>query len=189
MSRSSITFLDFIFLLLIGVSILWVISFILINPPAKKADIDSTDKYMIVLTWDNTSDSDVDMHLLTPYGPVGYNRRQNTLAYQDKDDLGIKTDAGGKNINKEVIFIKRREVGMYVVNVHMYSKKNYGPENIEVAFYQIKPVHMLLYNKKIPEGLEAGQETTAFVFTIRDVEPFLDFDDTSQIPFITESNQ
>lgn len=183
-SRYVISLLDVLFMVLMAITIMFVMSLILINPPAKKADIDSEDTYMVVLEWDRTSASDIDLHLLTPYGKVGFNNRQNQIAYQDRDDLGKKSDEKDVNINKEVIYIKKRKSGFYVANVHVYSKRNAGPENIEVSFYQIKPVHMLLFTKKIPNGLNAGQEYTAFTFTIQDEEPYISFDDTVQVPFI-----
>ena len=64
--KSSIGFTDMLFNLLVGFVFLFVIAFILINPPVKKSDAPKKAEYIITLEWEDDSHDDVDLWVKEP---------------------------------------------------------------------------------------------------------------------------
>ena len=63
---SSTAFIDLLFNIVIGVAFLFILAFLLINPVAKKQDIESKADYLIILTWDVESQDDIDLWVRDP---------------------------------------------------------------------------------------------------------------------------
>ena len=60
------SFLDLLFNTLVGFVLLFIISFLLINPSLKKADIKTKAEFVITVTWSDNSHDDVDTWLQDP---------------------------------------------------------------------------------------------------------------------------
>lgn len=127
---SSIAFNDMLFNLVVGFVFLFVVAFILINPPTKKNDIPTKAEYLFVIEWDPEAKDDIDLWVRDPNGvTVSFTRKEGGLLNLEKDDLGSSNDTY-TNPNGEVSVIKiNREVttmrgiipGTYTVFAHVYN--------------------------------------------------------------------
>ncbi len=148
------TFLDLLFNMLLGITALFFIAFMMINPVDKKnKDIESKAEFIITVTWDSDSPDDVDTYLEDPLGNIlYYQAREVGVMHLDRDDLGSRNDEvilrNGKRLyvkdNREVVTIRGIVPGEYVLNVHMYTK--YGnngeeskPTKVKVTVDKINP--------------------------------------------------
>jgi hypothetical protein len=123
---------DLLFNLLIGFVFLFVVAFLLINPPTKKSDAPKKAEYLIVIEWDKDANHDVDLWVKDPTGVVvSFTNKMGGLLNLEKDDLGWQNDKwiqpNGSEviipINREVITIRGIVPGEYKVAAHVYSKK------------------------------------------------------------------
>ena len=123
---------DLLFNLLIGFVFLFVVAFLLINPPTKKSDAPKKAEYLIVIEWDKDANHDVDLWVKDPTGVVvSFTNKMGGLLNLEKDDLGWQNDKwmqpNGNEviipINREVITIRGIVPGEYQVAAHIYSKK------------------------------------------------------------------
>ena len=84
---SNLAFVDLLFNLLVGFTCLFVIAFLLINPIAKSGVVDPPIVLMIEMTWEDTSDTDIDLYLRGPDGAIiYYASRDNGYATLKRDD-------------------------------------------------------------------------------------------------------
>ena len=126
-AKSSTAFQDLLFLLLSGVTILWVLSFLLINPIAKQHDIESPAEFILTMEWDSQSNDDLDLWLRQPDGTIiSFRNKDTTLAHLERDDLGMVNDCTSRFedgvvvrtcifLNREVITIRGIQAGEYQV--------------------------------------------------------------------------
>jgi len=123
---------DLLFNLLIGFVFLFVVAFLLINPPTKKSDAPKKAEYLIIIEWDKDANDDVDLWVKDPMGNiVSFTNKMGGLLNLEKDDLGWQNDKwlqpNGTEvvipINREVITIRGIVPGKYQVAAHIYSKK------------------------------------------------------------------
>ena len=128
--KSSTAFQDLLFLLLSGVTILWVLSFLLINPVAKQADIVTPAQFMITMDWTKNSADDLDLWLRTPLGQIIYfGGKDRGGANLERDDLGLVNDCyrypnGMEDcilVNREVIMLRGLQEGEYQLKFVVYS--------------------------------------------------------------------
>ena len=142
--KSSTAFQDLLFLLLSGVTILWVLSFLLINPVAKQADIITPAQIMITMDWGKNSEDDIDLWLRTPNGNIIYfGSKDKGGANLERDDLGIVSDCIQRPnftkeciyVNREVIMLRGLQVGEYQLKFVVYANRLDGlgnPVTIEI---------------------------------------------------------
>ena len=167
---SSLAFIDILFNMLIGFVGLFVLAFLLINVPTEESNIKPKAEYLIITTWRDNSNNDVDTWVRTPSGTLFFRRRQVGFAHLDKDDLGNANDtvylADGNRltvpINREVVALRGFEKGEYIVNVHLYSASDEVPENVTVELLKVNP-HAVLYRKDIKLH-DVNEEATAVRF-------------------------
>ena len=123
---------DLLFNLLVGFVFLFVVAFLLINPPTKKSDAPKKAEYIIVIEWDPEANDDIDLWVKDPMGNiVSFTNKMGGLLNLEKDDLGWQNDKwlqpNGKEvvipINREVITIRGIVPGKYQIASHIYSKK------------------------------------------------------------------
>ena len=131
--KSGTAFQDMLFLMLSGVTVLWVLSFLLINPVAKQNDIMTPAEYIITMEWQPSSDDDLDLWLRTPNGAViGFFNKDQDGANLERDDLGLVNDcfrlgaAQGMDdscvrINREVITLRGLIPGEYQLKFVVYN--------------------------------------------------------------------
>lgn len=135
---------DLLFNLLVGFVFLFVIAFLLINPPTKKEDAPKKAEYLIIIEWDESSNDDVDLWVRGPDGTtVSFTGKTGGLLNLEKDDLGSANDRWRKPngevviipINREVVTMRGIMPGRYQVAAHIYSRKTWvsDPETGKVT--------------------------------------------------------
>jgi len=154
--KSNLAFVDLLFNVLLGFVFLFLIAFILINPIAKKADIDMLAQYMIVMSWPGSSDNDIDMWVMDPNGNrVGFFQREIGFMNLDRDDLGSTTDLAEVDgelqkveINREVVSLRGIVPGEYYVTVHLYTKREEEPTPVKVEVIRVTPYEIVYSQEK-----------------------------------------
>jgi len=169
------SFLDLLFNTLVGFVLLFIIAFLLINPSIKKADIKTKAEFVITVTWSDNSQDDVDTWLQDPAGNVLHFRQKDVgLAHLDRDDLGKINDTitldDGRRVeyahNQELTTIRGFLTGEWVLNVHMYNKRDANPTLVEVRIDKLNPTVQTLFYKKIVMKSKWEEVTvTRFVMT------------------------
>lgn len=186
-------FIDLLFIMLLGFVSLFILSFIQINPIAKKEDIESIDDFMIVLEWDDKDESDYDLWLRTPNSEViGFVNKNGVVAYLDRDDLGKANDtitlANGNQLvlenNREVIFIRNAIKGKYFINVHAYFKRDDLSDSLRIKVIDVKS-GLVIFHKKI-KGIEKNEEKIVGSFYINEKKRIIDSNDEG-FQFVTRS--
>ena len=184
--NTNLAFVDLLFNLSVGLTCLFVMAFILINPIAK-AEITEPPVIMLVeLEWSDASDRDIDLHMRGPDGvTVSYRFKDATYMVLERDDTGLKKDTfelNGEEIaihrNYEVISITALPPGEYVVNIHYYNKSG-DPEDATVSITQIKP-YKPVYTKTVT--LTPNGETTILSFVVDDQKTIYDMNTNLHIP-------
>jgi len=147
--KSSTAFQDLLFNMLLGFVFLFMVALLLINPTAKKADVPKKAEYLITITWDDHSSTDVDLWVRSPSGKVASFMQKNAgLLHLERDDLGIQNDrvmdhAGNEvvvKINEETVTLRGIESGEYEVMAHIYRTPLAGAYgDITIKVMQINP--------------------------------------------------
>ena len=169
------SFLDLLFNTLVGFVFLFIIAFLLINPSIKKADIKTKAEFVITVTWSDDSQDDVDTWLQDPAGNVLHFRQRDVgLAHLDRDDLGKLNDTitldDGRRVeyphNQELTTIRGFLTGEWVLNVHMYNKRDANPILVEVRIDKLNPkVETVFYKKIVMKSRWEEITVTRFVMT------------------------
>jgi hypothetical protein len=167
--------LDLLFNTLVGFVFLFIIAFLLINPSLKKADIKTKAEFVITVTWSDYSQDDVDTWLQDPAGNVLHFRQRDVgLAHLDRDDLGKLNDTitldDGRRVeyphNQELTTIRGFLTGEWVLNVHMYNKRDANPILVEVRIDKLNPkVETVFYKKIVMKSRWEEITVTRFVMT------------------------
>jgi len=168
---SSTSFLDLLFNLLVGVVFLFVVAFLLISAD-KKASIETKAEFVITLTWDKKSKSDVDIWVEDPLGNIVFFRnKEKGMVHLDRDDLGVLNDEiilpNGDVINyefnQEILTIRGFVPGEWTVNVHLYKKREAKPIKVKVEMIRLNPIVKTIMLKTFLL-MEDGQEVTVTRF-------------------------
>jgi hypothetical protein len=159
----------------VGFVFLFIISFLLINPSIKKADIKTKAEFVITVTWNDSSRDDVDTWLQDPFGNVLHFKQKDVgLAHLDRDDLGQINDTiildDGRRIkylhNQELTTIRGFLTGEWVLNVHMYNKRDPNPTLVEVRIDKLNPkVETIFYKEIVMRNRWEEITVTRFVMT------------------------
>lgn len=165
-------FLDLLFNTLLCFAALFVLSFILINPSKKENNIKAKADFMITVTWNKDLDDDVDTYVEDPVGNlVAFMRREEGLMHLDRDDLGHRNDTINTpngpieyKDNREIVTLRGFVPGEYVVNVHMYMKREIAPTEVTIVLEKLNP-YMIIMAKNVILTT-SGQEDTAFRFVV-----------------------
>ena len=192
--NSNLAFIDLLFNLILGFVFLFIVSFLMINEPDKKSEVEQKAEYMIVLDWDHSKDIDMDLWVQTPNGKVGFINPDEGSVFLDKDDLGFRNDTYSLEngelktvpINREIINIRAFEAGEYIVNAHLYGgrfisgtstssgSKSAGVIgnklteylNVKLNIYKLNPYSVVYSGEKIFTTIR--EEKTFTRFTIQD---------------------
>ena len=130
---SPTAFTDLLFNIVMGVAFMFMLAFLLINPVAKKKDIESKADYLIMLTWDPKSYNDIDLWMRDPVGNLmSFRNKDSGLMHLDRDDLGSRNDkiklpdgtVKVVSFNREIAALRGTIEGWYVVNTHNYRKRD-----------------------------------------------------------------
>jgi hypothetical protein len=156
--KSTIAFVDLLFNILVGFVFLFLVAFLLINPVAKKADIEKKAEFLITMSWPHSSPQDIDLWVMDPQkNKVGFSSKETGLMHLDRDDLGWGNDTvrtGNKltilKQNIENITIRGILPGDYYVSVHFYSRNQILKEKlpVRVKIEKINPYSILYEETK-----------------------------------------
>jgi hypothetical protein len=170
-------------------------AFILINPIAKKSNVEIVAEYIVKITWPTDSPDDIDLWMRDPLGNyVGFKSKDVGLMSLNRDDLGTSNDTvydpKGKPIkvfrNEEMVTIRGIVPGEYIVNVHYYNKKiavekngenNYVPMPIQVQIEKINPYNVVFAKEVFLD--RKGHEITVTRFTVNEDGSVTDFNTLS----------
>jgi len=182
---SNKSFLDLLFNTLVGFVLLFTFSFLLIAPISKK-DIKVKAEFIITMTWQSDSSDDVDVWLEDPLGNIlFFKQKEIGLMHLDKDDLGHQNDTvtmpNGEvvtiKINQEVVTIRGFIPGEWVLNIHMYNKRDAGTvTNVEVRLDKLNPSVKTIIYKNV-QLIRNWQEETVTRFTMAADGEILSMDD------------
>ena len=188
---SQVAFIDLLFNTLVGFVFLFILAFILINPIAKKSNVEIVAEFIIKINWPSDSPDDIDLWMRDPLGNyVGFKSKDVGLMSLARDDLGTSNDTvydpKGKPIivyrNEEMVTIRGIVPGEYIVNVHWYNKKvavvemgekNYVPLPVQVQVEKINPYNVV-YAREVTLDRK-GDETTVVRFTVNEDGSVSDF--------------
>ena len=170
---SNLPFVDLLFNVLIGFVFLFIVSFLLINPIAKRADIEVKAEFLITVMWPDNLEDDVDTYVEDPAGNlVWFRSREPGLMHLDRDDLGKRNDevttAAGTILfpeNREIVTLRGIVPGEYVVNVHMYFKVGQEPVPVTIQIDKINPYSVVL--RETIELESKGDEATVARFSVK----------------------
>ncbi len=156
--KNNTIFIDMLFILILGFMLM-------VNAPAdaKKTDIEHKAEYMITVTWPANYKDDVDTWVEDPLGNIIYYKNKDVgFTHIDRDDLGSINDTftmpDGTLVvlpyNEEKTSIRGFIPGEWVLNLHLYSKRNLknGKEHsgvpVEVKIEKLNPKTKIAYFKK-----------------------------------------
>ena len=171
--HSNLPFVDLLFNVLIGFVFLFIVSFLLINPIAKRADIEVKAEFLITVMWPDDLEDDVDTYVEDPVGNlVWFRSREPGLMHLDRDDLGKRNDevttAAGTILfpeNREIVTLRGVIPGEYIINIHMYFKVGQEPVPVTIQIDKINPYSVVL--RETIELKSKGDEITAARFSVK----------------------
>lgn len=166
-------FTDLLFNALLTFTFLFLIALLLMNPTAKSGIINPKAEFMITVSWPDNSPDDIDTWVEGPKGQmIWFKRTQEGLMHLDRDDRGAVNDMqliDGKEIinplNQEIISIRGRPPGEFVVNIHYYRSQTLTAVPVTVYLAEVNPTLKVLHYATTTLQRE-GEERTAVRFTI-----------------------
>lgn len=184
--KNTLSFVDLLFNVLMGFVFLFIVAFLMINPVAKQGDVVVPGEYMIIMSWTNTSQDDVDLWVKNPGNKtVSFTARDVEGMSLDRDDLGSVSDTivvNGKAeviaINQEVVTIRGIEPGIYNITAHMYRKVSSDPTEITVEVVKLNPYRVVYKQTQIMT--KDGQEKNFYQFTVNDSGDYQDITTASE---------
>ena len=171
--HANLAFLDVLFNTLLCFAALFALSFILIKPKDSEQNVEVKAEFILTVVWPKDMDNDVDTYVEDPAGNlVAFMRREEGLMHLSRDDVGITNDriqtpfgTVAYDENREIITFRGVIPGEYVVNVHMYTKRDSRLETpVTVQLDKINPFQVITRKKTIL--LEKGDEKTVFRFVV-----------------------
>jgi len=137
------------------------------NDNATNINLDS--HIMIIASWPKRYGDDIDLYVRDPrHEVVFFRNKNNSIMHLDRDDLGSSGDYGHSNAsgpdNREIVTIRSKYPGTYVVNVHMFRKMYSEPVPIEVRIFKVKSGKIISEQMAILS--KSGQEKTVGRFRV-----------------------
>jgi len=133
-SAGNDSFTDLLFNALLTFTFLFLISLLLINPPAKSGIIDPKAEFLITVSWEDGSANDIDTWVEGPQGTlVWYKQTQNGLMHLDRDDR--------------------------IVNVHYYKSENQLEVPVTVYVAEVNPTLKVLHYASLNLKQEGDEKT------------------------------
>lgn len=171
-SLPGIAFLDYLSNLLLLFVCLFAMAFALIVVKTKPArpSIDPLGYYVVVVTWRTGSHDDVDTYVEDPHKNIVYFANpQVGLMHLEQDDLGTGiSNTDGTQVlkqNQERVVLQGVEQGEYIVNVHLYTKRDPGPIKVTIKLYRLHGPDKILIESQVVLQRQ-GDQKTAFRFTL-----------------------
>ena len=170
MKDDSTPFIDLLFNLLLCFAAMFIISFLMIQPIIKKAEVHTQAEFIITVTWALDNSDDVDVWLEDPLGNmVWFKNKEAGLSHLDRDDLGSSNDtiylADGSVIkypyNQEILTIRGFIGGEWTLNVHMYAKREKEITIAHVTMDKLNPTLKPVFIKDIPLEVRGDEVTVS----------------------------
>ena len=125
-------FTDLLFNALLGITFLFLIAIMFMNPIAKAGNVKLKAEYIISISWPDNRPDDVDIWMQDPHGEVlSYLNKDAGWLHLDRDDQGNITDTviiEGKSVvypvNQEVVTIRGIVGGEYILNLYYYENRS-----------------------------------------------------------------
>ncbi|MEJ2321735.1 MAG: hypothetical protein P8Z31_05120 [Gammaproteobacteria bacterium] len=166
-------FIDLLFNTLLGFTFLFLVSLLFINPKAKRGSVDMVAEYIISATWPKNLADDIDLWVHAPTGhTASYLQKEAGWLHLDRDDRGEINDTilvDGEEVlypvNQEIITVRYRQPGEYIVNLYYYDRASSDPVPVEVRIDRVNPTLTTVFAGTF-ELLAQDQEITAVRFSI-----------------------
>lgn len=166
-------FTDLLFNALLTFTFLFLITLLFLNPPAKSGIINPKAEFLITVSWPDGDPNDIDTWVRGPGDQlVWFKNPQLGLMHLDRDDRGMVNDmqlVNGREIvnplNQEVVTIRGRPPGEFIVNLHYYHSENHHEVPVTVYLAEVNPTLRVLHYATTLLKRE-GEEKTAVRFTI-----------------------
>ncbi len=168
-------FIDLLFNTLLGFSFLFLVSLLFINPEQDRASVEKQAEYIISATWPKYLADDIDLWVRGPAGQtVSYLAKEAGWLHLERDDRGEVNDTliinGQKQIhpiNQEIITIRNRQAGEYIVNLYYYKSESTPPIPVDIRIDRINPKYKTVFRETVALD-KIDQEITAVRFTIEE---------------------
>jgi len=167
-------FLDLLMCCLVGFVFMFMVAFSQIEPDRKDV-VKPKAEYIVTLTWELKDSSDIDIWVQDPAGNlISFKEKEGGLTHLDRDDLGKSGDvyklADGRvvayNYNQEIVTIRGFIPGEWIINLHVYNKKNTWDSNAVVRIDKINPSVVTVFNETVILK-EHWEEATVVRFTMK----------------------
>jgi hypothetical protein len=115
-------FRDLLFLMVLSLVVVIFLLTFLINPIEKTDEVPMRTEIMIEAMWPSGTKYDIDLWAFGPdKRPVGWGVfAAGPVLNLERDDRGVINDTS--DINYELITIRKREPGEYIINLHLYNE-------------------------------------------------------------------
>lgn len=170
MKNNLLVYIDLLFNLICGITAIMVIAFLYMNPPAvKDKDIESRAEYLLVLEWDDSSDTDIDLWVKLPDTTlVYYGNKESGVVHLERDDLGTLNDSylqtNYVRVNQETVVLRGVVPGKYLVNAFSFTWKEEKPLVVSVSLIQVNPYRVVAKEERV--FTKGGQEKSFFAFIL-----------------------
>lgn len=166
-------FSDLLFNSLLGISLLFFIAILFINPKTKAGDVEIKAYFVVTVTWKDYSPDDIDVWVENPLGKkLWFRQREVGLLHLDRDDRGMEDDKIKVDnelvenpLNQEIVTIRGVYPGRYTVNVHYFKSLSDKPVEVSVRIFKLRPDYKVILDDKIILE-QKGVEKTAINFTL-----------------------
>ncbi len=168
-------FIDLLFNCMLGFSFLYLVTLLYINPEARQANVEKQAEFVITATWPDNLADDIDLWVKGPDGRIAsYLNKEAGWLHLDRDDRGeindiIVIDGQEKiyPINEEIITVRRKHPGEYIVNLYFYHAVSAGPVPVELRVDRVNPrFHTVYQDEYLLQGVD--HEVTAVRFSVDD---------------------
>ena len=166
-------FIDLLFNALLGFVFLFLAALLYINPDAKLANVEKQAEFVISATWPENLKDDVDLWVRGPDDQtVSYLKKEAGWLHLDRDDRGEVNDImlidGVEKIypvNQEIVTIRKKHPGEYIVNIYFYDAFSKQPLSVKIRIDQVNPTFKTVYRDELSlSGVD--DEQTAVRFSI-----------------------
>ena len=160
-------FIDLLFNCLLGFVFLFLAALIYINPQARLANIDKQAEFIISATWPENLKDDIDLWVKGPDDQVvSYLQKEIGWLHLDRDDRGEINDTiivdGVKKVypvNQEIITVRKKHPGEYIVNLYFYDAHSSTRFPIEVRVDRVNPRFETVYHTTVTLRGEDDEQT------------------------------
>ncbi len=166
-------FTDLLFNALMTFTFLFLITLLLLNPPAKSGIIDPKAEFIITASWPDGDPNDIDIWAEGPDSTlVSFRNPEQGLMHLDRDDRGLLNDKQTINgievvnpLNQEVLTIRGRPPGEFIINLHYFKTETAQTVPVTVYLAEVNPKLRVLHYTSSQLQKE-GDEITSLRFSI-----------------------